>query len=358
MYVVDQGLIRFGKFALAVLAIFVTIGLVLYGVDVKQTAKDVQESTRQAQQSAKEIKDTTQSIRQIQGDADKTRVEIQTAKEAVSRDRGDIETFLQDTQHEVDSLKKQVIEVEASQVSTRKSAEDVRSVRDSVNKSQDQMRAYLGQAQQLVDSISKEKEQADIFIARITLAAPATDQPSALNTTPSAKDRAGFSVTELTRYYDFPAELDGRGQKIGLIELGGGYRDQDLETYFKGLGLRPPKVTAISVDGAKNSPSGDPTGSDAEVECNIEVAGAVAPRAEILVYFAPNTDRGFRDAIKRAITDPQNRPDVIAISWGGPEDSWTKQSLESMNELFQLAATRGITVVAAAGDGGVTDGSC
>lgn len=51
VYVVDQGLIRFGKFAAAVLAIFVTVGLILYGVDVKQTAKDVQDATKQAQES-------------------------------------------------------------------------------------------------------------------------------------------------------------------------------------------------------------------------------------------------------------------------------------------------------------------
>ena len=355
-YIVDQGLIRFGKFAAAVLAIFVTVGLILYGVDVKQTAKEVQVSTKQAQQSAKEIKDTTQNIRQFQDDAGKTKMEMQKTKEAVAKDRADTESLLQETQGEVISLKKQVKEIETAQANTSKMAKEVEGVRDSVNKSQAQMQASLDQAQKLVNSISKEKEQADIFIARIALGAPGGSEPSKPTDTVAAEVRTGFSAVQLARLYNFPTEFDGRGQKIGLIQLGGGYREQDLQKYFKDLGLRTPKVTAISVDGAKNSPTGDANGADAEVELDIEIAGAVAPSAEILVYFAPNTDRGFVDAIKMAITAPRNRPNVIAISWGGPEDSWTKQALEAMNQSFQLAASQGITVVAASGDQGVTDG--
>jgi uncharacterized membrane protein YvbJ len=34
IYVVDQGLIRFAKFALAILALFVAVGAALYGFDI------------------------------------------------------------------------------------------------------------------------------------------------------------------------------------------------------------------------------------------------------------------------------------------------------------------------------------
>ena len=57
---------------------------------------------------------------------------------------------------------------------------------------------------------------------------------------------------------------------------------------------------------------------------DIEVAGAVAPGARIVVYFAPNTDQGFHDAVTSAVHDTVNKPSVISISWGGPEDSWTQ----------------------------------
>ena len=66
-----------------------------------------------------------------------------------------------------------------------------------------------------------------------------------------------FSVPEVARLYDFPTEFDGKGQTIGLIELGGGYSDKDLDAYFAQLNLPKPKITSISVSGARNQPGTD-----------------------------------------------------------------------------------------------------
>ena len=52
----------------------------------------------------------------------------------------------------------------------------------------------------------------------------------------------------------------------------------------------------------------DPNGPDGEVMLDIEVAGAIAPRAKIIVYFAPDTDVGFPDAISTAVHDAKNKP--------------------------------------------------
>ena len=83
--------------------------------------------------------------------------------------------------------------------------------------------------------------------------------------------------------------------------------------------MSQPKVLAVSVDHGKNHPTGSGNGPDGEVMLDIEVAGAIAPGAKIVVYFAPNTDAGFLDAITAAIHDTTNKPSVISISWGGPE---------------------------------------
>ena len=61
-------------------------------------------------------------------------------------------------------------------------------------------------------------------------------------------------------------------------------------------------MTAVSVDGGTNSPGTDPN-ADGEVMLDIEVLGAVAPGAKIVVYFAPNTDQGFIDALSTAVHD-------------------------------------------------------
>ncbi len=164
-----------------------------------------------------------------------------------------------------------------------------------------------------------------------------------------------FTPPQVASIYNFPAGT-GKGECIGIIELGGGYRPADLNKYFSELGLSLPKVTTVSVDLGKNNPTGDANGPDGEVMLDIEVAGAIAPAAQIAVYFTPNTDQGFLDAVTTAIHDTTNKPSVISISWGGPESSWTQQSMTAFDGAFQDAAAMGIGVCVAAGDGGSSDG--
>jgi kumamolisin len=177
-----------------------------------------------------------------------------------------------------------------------------------------------------------------------------TAQPRASSTAAGS-----FTPTQLADLYGFP-QGTGHGTCIGIIELGGGYRPADLRTYFKGLGVAMPKVSAVSVDHGKNQPTGKVNGPDGEVMLDIEVAGAVAPGASMVVYFAPNTDAGFLDAVTTAVHDATNKPSVISISWGGPESTWTAQATTAFDEAFQAAATMGVTVCVASGDDGSSDG--
>ena len=166
---------------------------------------------------------------------------------------------------------------------------------------------------------------------------------------------ASFTPPQLARLYQYPTGVTGKGQSIAIIELGGGFRQADITTYFTSLGLKSPSVTAVSVDGGHNAPT-TANSADGEVMLDIEVAGGVAPGAKIVVYFAPNTDQGFLDAITTAIHDTKYKPSVISISWGAAEKNWTPQALTSFNQAFQSAAALGITVCAAAGDAGSDDG--
>ena len=171
-----------------------------------------------------------------------------------------------------------------------------------------------------------------------------------------SKRRArSFTPLEIAQAYQFPANK-GKDQTIALIELGGGFKTSDLNAYWKQLGINEVETIAISVDGAVNKPTGDRNGPDGEVALDIEVAGAVAPEARLAVYFAPNTDRGFLDAVNAAIHDTEHKPSVISISWGAPENQWTPQTMDAFNAAFQDAALLGITVCAASGDNGSSDG--
>lgn len=171
----------------------------------------------------------------------------------------------------------------------------------------------------------------------------------------NAAQPSSFTPPQLAGIYNFPAG-SGANQAIALIELDGGYNDSDLTAYWQQIGISPVSVTPVGVDGASNAPTGDPNGPDGEVALDIEVAAGVAPAAKIVVYFAPNTDQGFLNAINAAIHDQVNKPSIISISWGSPEDQWTGQSKLAFNSAFHDAALLGITVLAAAGDNGSTDG--
>ena len=179
-----------------------------------------------------------------------------------------------------------------------------------------------------------------------------------------------FTPPQVAKLYDFPAGLTGSGQCIAIVELndfdqnhkptGTGFSASDLKAYFKSLKLTPPTVTAVGVasDGSSgaNVPGPDPN-SDGEVMLDIEVAGAVAPKAKIAVYFALNTDNGFLAAVNAALHDTVRKPSVISISWGSSEDLNTGQALTAFNQVLQDASMLGVTVCCSAGDDGSSDAS-
>jgi kumamolisin len=164
-----------------------------------------------------------------------------------------------------------------------------------------------------------------------------------------------FTPIQVATLYGYP-QATGQGQCVGIIELGGGFTPSDLQTYFAKLKVATPTVTAVAVDGGQNAPTGDANGPDGEVMLDIEVIGAIAPQANIAVYFAPNTDAGFLDAVTTAIHDTTNKPSVLSISWGSAESTWTDQSMTAMDDAFQAAATLGVTICVASGDNGSSDG--
>ena len=166
---------------------------------------------------------------------------------------------------------------------------------------------------------------------------------------------ASFLPNQIGALYGIPTTPRGSGEGIALIELGGGYHQSDIAAAFAAMGLAPPRVVAVSVDGATNAPS-TPNSADGEVGLDIQVAGGIAPGARIAVYFAPNTDAGFADAITKAATDATNAPSVMSISWGGPESRYSAQGRTTLNTALRDAAETGITVTVAAGDNLATDG--
>jgi kumamolisin len=176
----------------------------------------------------------------------------------------------------------------------------------------------------------------------------------------ATKPRAtrSYIPSEVADIYQFPKGYTGKGVTVAVPELGGGFDPQDNAVYFKSIGQRNPDVDVVTIDGVKNKPDGA-NGAQGEVHLDSQVIGSVAPDARQRLVFSANTDRGFIDSINRSTfhVEGETPADSISISWGGPEDTWSKQGLRGMNQEFKKAVAQGKRVYAAAGDDGAMDGS-
>ena len=151
----------------------------------------------------------------------------------------------------------------------------------------------------------------------------------------------GTSVLEIASAYNFP-EGDGEGQCVGIIELGGQFTKKDLQTYFKKCKVAVPKIEVVG------SPSKTPPNENVEVTADIQIIGALLPKAKIVIYYG----NSILEAVKLALTDSKNKLNVISISWAGSEDEYSQVELKELNQTFYEAALKGITVVASSGDYG------
>jgi kumamolisin len=172
----------------------------------------------------------------------------------------------------------------------------------------------------------------------------------------------------VAQMYRFPPGTDGTGQRIAILnfndpESHGGYSADALKVFFEQvLAIPVPDITDVVVHGQGNDPGTDdgtdPFDTSGEVMLDVQMVGGCAPKAEIIMYFTQFTEQGWVDAINAIVTDPKP-PTVISVSYGNPEDdprsAWTAAAIGKVNEAFQLAAARGITICCAAGDDGSRD---
>jgi kumamolisin len=162
---------------------------------------------------------------------------------------------------------------------------------------------------------------------------------------------------EFARLYDFPANSLGAGQCIGVIEFGGGFTRHALSKYLAAMGLQTPKVVVKEVTPGKNRLQKMPgqLGPDVEVCLDLEMIASLAPEATIVTYFGENNNRGWLHTLQAAVFDTVHRPSVISLSWGAAEDTWNRQTIAALTDIFQSAAQLGITICCASGDRGVRE---
>lgn len=158
--------------------------------------------------------------------------------------------------------------------------------------------------------------------------------------------------SEIAKLYNFPPGLDGSGQVIGLVEFAGGFKPAEIAAHFAADHQAPPQVVEIALEGGANRP--DDISASAQVVADIQLVGGVAPKAQLRVYFAPYGPGGWKAVIKKAVADGVG---ILLINWGAAESEWDRAELEAVNDALGKAARKGLTIIAAAGDRGVTPGA-
>ncbi len=207
-----------------------------------------------------------------------------------------------------------------------------------------------------------------IVAKRALRVGPVDERAAAGGSTQTPGATTSFYGNQLAKIYNFPTGVDGTGQNIGIVELGGGYADADLTTYFQKAGIaRTPSYSTRPVNGGgTNSPPqpGDASDANIEVALDMEVVGTVAPGAAMLMYFCnQGTDQQILLAVSAAVHDQTADLSIISISFGGQEyDPITMGSGEgaqessqfqnNVDDLFQTAGQFGITVCVSSGDQG------
>jgi len=96
--------------------------------------------------------------------------------------------------------------------------------------------------------------------------------------------------------------------------------------------------------------------STAESTMDIELVGAFAPGAHIVVYFAADTEQGIYHALSTALADKEHRPSVLSLSWGEPEPSLSPKYAVLIDDVLKYLANVGVTVCVSSGDFGAHNG--
>jgi len=156
---------------------------------------------------------------------------------------------------------------------------------------------------------------------------------------------------------------DGQGQTLAVFELDG-YRESDIRAYESAFGL--PRIPLVNVPVDLNGTPLQPGGGADETTLDIEMIGALAPRADrILVYETPNTNQDIADTYNKIATDGLAKQ--VSTCWGLDEQdmeqavvqagqpSASTPFLQAENLAFQEMAMQGQAIFAAGGDAGAYD---
>jgi preprotein translocase subunit SecE len=73
IYILDRGLVRFGKFAVAILAMFILVGAFFFGLDIKKASEEAKDARFETEKTLSEINEIKRNIATAQNDLNRSR---------------------------------------------------------------------------------------------------------------------------------------------------------------------------------------------------------------------------------------------------------------------------------------------
>ncbi len=183
---------------------------------------------------------------------------------------------------------------------------------------------------------------------------------------------------DVLKFYDFPSG-HGAGQTIVVAEFGApvnngklmppAYIASDVRAFCRRHRLSRPNVTIKPLDikplnerqyrtAMRRLPKGLKgilAVETAETMMDVELVVGLCPKADIHVYFASWTQKGWIDFLDEVTALETTRPITVSVSYGLAEESpdWSDGAMESVNHRLQIAAMMGINICVSAGDDGI-----
>jgi len=158
----------------------------------------------------------------------------------------------------VDKVQEGIDKVRASEDKARNSRDSVEKMVEKVQEIEERIKASSQRISKIEETVRKDSEEAQaavnsiktskFFIEKVANIVSLNfggNQPTPVEVV-TKSDHPWFTTPELAKLYDMPANLDGTGQTIGIVELGGGFSDSDLDSYFAKLGIPKPQIEWIS----------------------------------------------------------------------------------------------------------------
>ena len=150
--------------------------------------------------------------------------------------------------------------------------------------------------------------------------------------------------------------MTGKGTRLAIVSLGGGFNEADLDAAAECFGFTMPTINVVTTNGV-TSPL---VNASLETHLDLITAASAMPKAETIHLVEAGSQLvGLVDALAKSLDIDGAPADAVSISYGACEYEYASGTglgpLVTLTEdLLQMAAVVGTSVVVSAGDHGTS----